>query len=93
MPGVELNPPGTAFHVRFSNRPFGVKRFQTNPSRPLPEVSSALFHSPCVKSRLIHESVIKLFAAIPVGLFIFLFALEELSHVATDDNRMWRQSH
>jgi len=62
-------------------------------SRPLPEVSPALFHWPCVKSRLIHESVIKLFPAIPVELFIFLFALKELSHVETDHNRMWRQSH
>jgi hypothetical protein len=40
------------------------------PIETVSEVSPALFHSPCVKSRLIHESFIRLFPAIPVGLFI-----------------------
>jgi hypothetical protein len=86
-------PPGRRASVRFAdNRPaIGTGHIVLSYAVTIPP--KAVGPLGLVKSKLIHEGVIKLFPAITVGLFIFLFALKELSHVETDHNRMWRQSH
>jgi hypothetical protein len=57
---------------------------QSYQSRPLPEVSPALFHSPCVKSRLIHETAIRLYSSDSSWIVHLLFALDMLKLIITE---------